>query len=74
MKEGIFFERQWENMHRENKLYLEKHDDDSYVETGVKGIGRRGMATRKGEEKEAMSWQGITLSSCMLGKLFGTQR
>lgn len=31
-------------------------------------------STRKGQENEAMSWRGIALSSCMLRKLFGTQK
>lgn len=33
-------------------------------------IQREGEGTRKGQRNEATSWQGISLSSCMLGKLF----
>lgn len=33
-------------------------------------IQREREGTRKGQRNEATSWQGISLSSCMLGKLF----
>lgn len=58
-----------------NYTCTEEHDDDGHAESGEKKRDwKERDRTRKGEEKEAVSWQGITLSSCMLRKLFGTQR
>lgn len=48
-----------------NKVILEKNIKKKCCSTYKEREG-----TRKGQRNEATSWQGISLSSCMLGKLF----
>ncbi len=56
---------------KENNGFGEEQGD---LSRNWSAIYKEWGSTRKGQENEAMSWQGISLSSCMLRKLFGTQR